>query len=158
MQGMLKNLLAHLRWADEQTFAALAQQQGAPSVAHERFMHVVAAEHVWLCRIRGEGAKVAVWPQFTTDGCQRLMAQNHREFDALVAIDDGALRRQVHYTTSDGRPFIDTVADILMHVAMHGSWHRGQIALLMRQAGGVPVASDYIAFVRGAPAARAGRG
>lgn len=149
MQGMLQKLLGHLRWADEQTFAALSQQPGAATDAHERFMHVVAAEHVWLCRIRGEAPRVAVWPKFSVDGCRTLMAQNHREFAALVAVDEAALRRQVAYTTSDGRPFTDTVADILMHVAMHGSWHRGQIALRMRQSGGTPVPSDYILYVRG---------
>jgi uncharacterized damage-inducible protein DinB len=37
-------------------------------------------------------------------------------------------------------------------VALHGSYHRGQIALLMRQGGGAPAATDYIAFVRDMPA------
>ena len=154
MRALIGKLLGHLRWADEQTFAALAQQKGAPSVAHERFMHVIAAEHVWLCRVRGDPSRSAVWPQFTVDGCQRLMAQNHREFEALLAGDDASLQRSVGYATSDGRTFTNSIADILTHVAMHGSWHRGQIAMLMRQGGGNPVASDYIAWIRGALAAR----
>ena len=150
---LLASLLSHQRWADEQTFAALIADARVPAVAQERFMHVVAAEHVWSCRLRGATPSVAVWPSWTQDGCARLMAQNHREFAALLG-DDAALQREIAYVTSDGRPFRNTVADILLHVALHGSWHRGLVATLVRPAGVPPVSTDYIAFVRGAPAAR----
>ena len=36
---------------------------------------------------------------------------------------------------------------------LHGAYHRGQIALLLREGGAEPAPTDYIAFVRGAPAA-----
>jgi len=36
---------------------------------------------------------------------------------------------------------------------MHGCYHRGQVAMLIRDGGGTPAPTDYIAFVRGAPAA-----
>jgi uncharacterized damage-inducible protein DinB len=38
-------------------------------------------------------------------------------------------------------------------VALHGAYHRGQIAQLLRQNGAQPAATDYIGFVRGVPAA-----
>ncbi|MGG1633398.1 DinB family protein [Paenibacillus sp. NRS-1760] len=31
---------------------------------------------------------------------------------------------------------------------MHGSYHRGQIALLLRQAGAEPILTDYIIYER----------
>ena len=149
----LRRLFDHLRWADDKTFAALKEQKNAPPAMLERFMHVIAAEHVWLSRIRGEPAKVAVWPQFTADGCARLMATNQREFAALID-DPQTWARMVGYTTSDGRKFTNEVGDILLHVALHGQWHRGQVAMLMRQAGMEPVPTDYIAFARGADTAK----
>ena len=36
---------------------------------------------------------------------------------------------------------------------MHGSYHRGQVAMLLRQSGAEPLPTDYIVFVRGVPAA-----
>ena len=72
---LVASLLAHQRWADEQTFAALCAPSGVPAGVQERFMHVVAAEHVWLCRLRAQSPTVAVWPPWTQDGCARLMAQ-----------------------------------------------------------------------------------
>lgn len=42
------------------------------------------------------------------------------------------------------------VRDVLLHVALHGSYHRGQLAWLARTAGAVPTATDFIVFSRGA--------
>ncbi|HEU5359182.1 MAG TPA: DinB family protein, partial [Gemmatimonadales bacterium] len=60
----------------------------------------------------------------------------------------------VTYRNSAGLEFTSTVEDILLHVALHGAYHRGQVARALREGGAVPNATDYIAFIRGAPAAR----
>jgi hypothetical protein len=39
-------------------------------------------------------------------------------------------------------------------IALHGAYHRGQVALVVRGGGGEPASTDYIGFVRGVPAAR----
>ena len=70
----------------------------------------------------------------------------------MTSLDAAELNRPVHYVNSAGQEFVNTVRDILFHVAMHGSYHRGQIALLVREAGGQPAATDFIAFARGADA------
>jgi uncharacterized damage-inducible protein DinB len=44
--------------------------------------------------------------------------------------------------------FQTPIKDLLMHVALHGSYHRGQIAQALRLAGGEPVNTDFITFVR----------
>ena len=41
----------------------------------------------------------------------------------------------------------------MMHVALHGQYHRGKVNLLLRQEGLPPVPPDFIAWVRGVPAA-----
>ena len=75
-------------------------------------------------------------------------------YDRLLdGLDEAALARNVHYTNSAGLEFDSTVGDILLHVALHGAYHRGQIALLVRAGGSAPAPTDYIQFTRGAPAA-----
>jgi uncharacterized damage-inducible protein DinB len=68
-------------------------------------------------------------------------------------LEEADLTREIDYTNTAGRAFRSRVDDILTHVALHGSYHRGQLAMLARQGGGEPASTDYIAFVRGAPAA-----
>jgi len=109
---------------------------------------------VWLSRLRQAPATVAVWPEPDLDGCAHLAKDTHAGYSALLAeLTLADLTREVPYTNSAGVAFRTAVEDILIHVAMHGSYHRGQVALLLRQAGAEPSATDYIAFVRGAPAA-----
>ncbi|HYJ78559.1 MAG TPA: DinB family protein [Longimicrobiaceae bacterium] len=66
------------------------------------------------------------------------------------------LDREVPYINSAGQGFQSTIGDILLHVALHGAYHRGQVAAAVRARGGAPVPTDYIAFVRGVPAATRG--
>jgi len=63
------------------------------------------------------------------------------------------LQKPIAYKNSAGDQFTSTIEDILTHVTMHGAYHRGQIAASIRASGDTPTATDYIAFIRGAPAA-----
>jgi uncharacterized damage-inducible protein DinB len=151
--ALLQRLFAHLGWSNSRTLP-IVSADGVSTEITARFMHLLAAEHVWSCRLRGATPTVPLWAPFDPDLAARLMAANHAEFAALLAsADNAALAREIFYTNSAGQSFRSRIDDILLHVAMHGQWHRGQIAMLVRQSGKEPVPGDYIAFVRGAPAA-----
>lgn len=159
MYATISALLDHLAWADARVLAGLRDSPGGDPRAIELFAHVLGAEHVWLTRIRGAEQRVEVWPTLTLEACGILAAENATDLRAVLeaaAADDDGLQREVSYVNSAGRAFRSTVADILLHVALHGSYHRGQVALLVRQSGGVPASTDYIALARGAPAATHG--
>jgi uncharacterized damage-inducible protein DinB len=90
-----------------------------------------------------------VWPEFSVAKSRDLAARHADLFERLlVDNDDAALARLVDYRNSAGRAFKNSVGDIVTHVAMHGSHHRGQIARLLRQAGQEPPYTDYIQFAR----------
>lgn len=145
-------MLEHLRWADARLVEAL--RGTPPAEALELVGHVAGAEHVWLARLGGRAADVAVWPKLSVEECAVLAASNANAFDALIeGLDEQALQRLVQYTNSAGLPFESSVEDILTHVCMHGQYHRAQVNLLLRRAGLAPAPVDYIAFTRGAAAA-----
>ncbi|MGD0483815.1 MAG: DinB family protein [Gemmatimonadales bacterium] len=153
----LARLAGHLRWADERAQAALRRVGGGPSKALDLYAHLVASEHVWLARLTGVPPRMPVWPALTIEDCAELAAENHREYaEYLLRIESADLDRGMAYTNSAGQLFTSTVEDILLHVCLHGTYHRGQIALLLRQGGDAPEPTDYIAYIRGAPAATGG--
>ena len=85
----------------------------------------------------------------TTREARRWAAENrdgYRRF--LEALTEHDLDRRVEYANSSGRLFHTAVGDVLMHVAMHGAYHRGQVARALREAGGEPVNTDFITYVR----------
>src|SRR3954470_5957826 len=155
MSDHLRRLIEHLEWADTAALGALRASATPDTRALTIYSHVLGAEAVWLARLAGRPSDVAVWPVLTLDQAASLAARNGAELEAFVSsLAPHDLDREIDYRTSDGRAFRSTIEDILLHVALHGSYHRGQIALLIRGGGGEPASTDYIAFARGAPAAR----
>lgn len=150
----LQKLFAHLAWADERAVGALRAAATPPEDALRLMAHVLGTEHVWLARLHQRPAEVPVWPDFTVDDCARLARENHEAFRRLLdALDPAALREEIPYRNSAGIAFRSTREDILLHVALHGMYHRGQVAIALRRAGLAPAPTDFIEFTRGAPAA-----
>ena len=148
---MLVTLLDHVAWADAQAVAALrALPEGSPERAQATrlYAHLAAAAHVWHARLEGRVPEHPVWPELTLEVATELATTSIAGLRAIAGGDDGSLARVVEYRTTAGQSFTNTVADILAHVALHGSYHRGQIAMLTRQGGGTPAATDYIMWVR----------
>jgi uncharacterized damage-inducible protein DinB len=150
----LNRLIAHLAWADDRVLAALRSATTPDPTCLELFAHVLAAEHVWLARLRGDTPRHPVWPALSLEQCAALVQSNQRELQTFVTgLGPEDLGRPITYVNSAGRQFTSRVDDILLHVCLHGTYHRGQIAWELRRSGGVPMPTDYIAYVRGAPAA-----
>lgn len=155
MLAAIVSLFAHLRWSDQRALASLRASNGQPSQARELYAHVLGAEEVWLARLEGRTPAIPVWPDFDIEQCAAWTERSHRNWDGylrgLASADQ--LEQEVAYVNSAGDAFRSTVRDILLQAALHGQYHRGQVALLLRASGFEPATTDYIAMVRGAAAA-----
>jgi uncharacterized damage-inducible protein DinB len=149
MNDLLLRLLAHMRWADSLVADALTTDPLPDPEAVRLLAHIAAVEHLWYARIHERPPEVAVWPTLSVSDARELAARHADLFDALVTgADERALARRVTYRNSAGRTYESSVADIVMHVSMHGGYHRGQIARQLRAAGREPPYTDYIQFTR----------
>ncbi len=156
---LLPTLLDHLAWADARARATiLALDADAPERARAArlYAHLAAAAHVWLSRLEGRVPAHPVWPDLALDDATALAVESIAGLRAVAAGDAAALAREVAYRTSAGAEFRNTVADVLLQVVLHGSHHRGQIAMLARGGGGEPAPTDYIVFAREGGRGRAG--
>ena len=154
MKDHFARLFQHVAWADARVLESLRSAQNPQQRGLELYSHILGSEHVWLSRINGTPRLVDVWPVLTLDECERLGKENIAAFTDLVSrLTPDLLEKPITYRNSAGDQFTSTVEDILTHVAMHGAYHRGQIAAALRAGGDTPRPTDYIAFVRGAPAA-----
>lgn len=147
-------LFDHMEWADRRALASLRAMANPPSTAVELLAHILGAERVWLSRIEGVQSSLAVWPQLTLGEAERALGENADGYRGLLEkLSSAGLQQPITYKTSAGDQFTSTVEDMLTQVVTHGSYHRGQIAAQVRAAGGTPNPTDYIAYIRGAPAA-----
>ncbi len=136
-------------WANQQTLTSLRECPAAHSESVPLLAHLFAAEHVWLSRLLANEPTVAVWPSLTIDECQTLATKNERAWtDYFESVPDNGLYATVEYRNSRGESFSNSVMDILTHVTLHGGYHRGQIAKVVRRGGGTPAITDFIVFAR----------
>ena len=144
----MRRLMTHDGWANAAALAAL-RIGPAPDKARAWMAHIIGAERVWMSRIREEPPTMAVWPDLDLDACAAELTELVADWMRLVdGLEEDGLEESVAYRNSKGEFWTSTVADILTHVALHASYHRGQIAAAVREAGGEPAYTDYIHAVR----------
>ena len=144
----LARLFAYDAWANAESLASI-RGAGAPTAAVRLIAHVAAAERLWKSRIDADPAPVAVWPDWDPDACGRELETMAREWDVyLTTLSAAELARPVPYVNSKGERWTTSVDDVLAHVVLHSSYHRGQIAYVLRAGGGEPAYTDYAHCVR----------
>ncbi|NNF04283.1 MAG: hypothetical protein HKN17_07435 [Rhodothermales bacterium] len=154
MATHISRLFEHLWWADERCWHALSAMDDPPNDLVGLYAHIIGAELVWIDRIEGVPQSADVWPEVDLSGALELAdTARERYLDFIERLEPGTLQENVAYINSAGKQFESSVEDILLHVALHGAYHRGQVALGVRTYGAAPEPTDYIAFIRGAPAA-----
>lgn len=153
MTEHIYRLFRHMSWADDRLIKLLEDIEVDADARRETarlLAHLIAAERVWLLRaMRGDAASVPIWPDWSLGEVVRAARETRAGYEQLLEeVTEDELRRVVEYRNSKGTEFHTELGDILIHVAMHGSYHRGQIAAAVRRGGGEPVNTDFITFVR----------
>jgi uncharacterized damage-inducible protein DinB len=113
--------------------------------------HLAAAEWVWLSRWRGISPTIPLPDtEFeTVDIAAKRLTELDTELGRYVeALDEPGLNEVKSYRTIDGKPFSNELQEMLLHLINHSSYHRGQIAALLRQVGATPQGTDLISFFR----------
>ena len=148
MLEFLRNLFAYDKWAIDRSLGTLREPQN--SRAQAMLSHILLAEKIWLTRLRGEDpTTINVFEELPLAECVRLSAElNAAYLQYIDSLTESDLSKLVSYETIKGDPFQTPIKDILTHVGIHGAYHRGQIAMLVRDGGGTAIGTDYILFTR----------
>jgi uncharacterized damage-inducible protein DinB len=113
--------------------------------------HLIAARQLWLFRMGAGGEQPRdFFPTGLTlaDLAARLKAIEAAWSKFLAGLTNEALARPFEYQSLDSGRYRNTVEDILTQLFGHSWYHRGQIASLVRTAGGEPAATDFVFWTR----------
>lgn len=133
-------------WASTATARSLVGAD-APELPRRRFAHLAGAHEVWLARVAGEPVASPVWPELDVVAALASLRDSVARWKAHLAAP-GTLARRLDYVTSKGDALSNTVGEILVHLLLHGAYHRGQIAGDLRAAGREPAVTDLIVALR----------
>jgi len=140
---------SYTKWADRETLASLERAGEPPARALQIMAHILAAEQLWLNRLRNEASATPVWPDWTLAQCAASAGNIHAQWNEYLhtlTVDDMSVR--ISYTNSQGEQFSNEIGEVLTHVVTHGAYHRGQIAAELRRAGFTPAMTDFIHAAR----------
>lgn len=161
MAHTLTDHLAYNLWANERIGHLLmaqddallqAEQKSSFASINKTLFHIWDAEVIWLTRLKG--ISLTDWPSKTFNGTKADMLHgfiaNSVAFKNFIgAQDESFFQKTIGYKSMRGDSHESAVEEILYHVVNHGTYHRGQIVTLLRNAGAQQVVNtDMIAWFR----------
>jgi len=149
MKQYFLKLYQYNAWSNKRVLNCLTSQR----VGDEKILgimgHIVAAQFLWLHRIKGlPPAEVKLWDGgYTLSQLVTMSEEAGRLWLEYVEQTDD-FNRALTYFNYVGDPYTNNVEMIMIHLVNHSSYHRAQIALLLRQNGFEPINTDFITYDR----------
>ena len=152
------DLYAYTEWANDRMLRcaealeaeAWAQDLGGsfPTLGGT-LAHLISAEWVWVQRWTGVNPTARpAWLEAPAPAVLRTalaeVEQDRRAF--LGGLVDADLARPVTYTLFNGSTTTQPLRDLLLHVVNHSTYHRGQVASMLRRLGQTPPPTDYVLY------------
>jgi uncharacterized damage-inducible protein DinB len=155
-----RNLYNYNSWANRRALdscSPLSEEQFTRDLrssfrsVRDTLLHISWAEWLWLERWHGrspaESWRAADFPSL--ESVRRRGAEIDRNLlDYVASLMQEDLDRMVSHKTTAGAPQSAPLWQMLQHLANHGTYHRGQIATMLRQLDGKSLATDLILFYR----------
>jgi len=107
--------------------------------------HILNAHTHWNNKILELQQKIH-WDKYVIEKFKDQNMENYRS--SIFILENYDLNDPVHYKNRIGNSYKNNITDILFHVINHSTYHRGQIAMLTRDVGLLPISTDYIFFKR----------
>jgi uncharacterized damage-inducible protein DinB len=148
MKEYFNTLYRYNAWANRRIMACLERQQVEDEKILSILGHLVAAQFIWLCRIKDlPKSQYALWGKYSLAEL-RAMVEESADLWLSFLDEHNTFDRVLKYTNFVGDYYENNVRDIMIHLVNHGTYHRGQIALLLRDKGFEPVNTDLITYDR----------
>ena len=138
-------LIAYNRWANERLIekCELMDSDDYLGRVHLLMAHILGAQQTWLDRFEG-----VVEKRETPTDLAELMEGFESSHSALDwwagGFQDRDWERMLAYRSSDGEAHYRPLGELVAHLVNHGTYHRGEIAAIVTQAGHSPGDLDYL--------------
>jgi len=156
----IRQLFDYNAWANGRSLQGAAQLSDEQFVkpvgssfssVRDTLVHICGAEWVWLERCNGRSpAAIPDVSNVQTISALRehWVPQAEQLFAFVQGLTQNELDRVMEYKTINFGVYKNPLWQSLQHLANHGTYHRGQVATMLRQLGVKPVLSDLMHFYR----------
>jgi len=148
MKTYFLKLYQYNEWANRRVLKAIKEQMVTDEKILSLFSHQMVANFLWLHRVKAlPPPPYELWKTYTLDVLTKMVDDASNDWLSYIR-DNDTFDRILKYNNFTGDYFENNVEHIMMHLVNHGTYHRGQIALLMRMRGYQPINTDFITYDR----------
>ncbi len=135
-------------WANRKVIGCLEIQMVTDEKILSVFGHLMAANFIWLNRIKDlPKSKYELWGKYDLHELKKMVEEADELWMIFLQSTEN-FDRIMKYRNYVGDYFENNVQQIMIHLVNHGTYHRGQVAILLRQNGYEPVNTDFITYDR----------
>jgi uncharacterized damage-inducible protein DinB len=150
---MFKDHFIHLfkynDWATRQTAESIMNLKKKNRKSEELLSHIISAQKIWLNRVLGKDINIDPWQKLTEEEWIPQSTPLTAEWiNLLESLHEEDFEKRIEYLNMRGERFSNTIKDIIVHVINHSTYHRAQIAHLIKKSGEEPARTDYIVYQR----------
>jgi uncharacterized damage-inducible protein DinB len=153
----IRDLLLHMEWADSLVWETVLAQPGAHSDGNirERLYHAHVVQRAYLQIWRGEPLDMPDVSSFEDmQAIHAWVRDYYRQAGRyLDTADAETLQREVQFPWAQqlverwGSPRPATLVQTIIQIISHTTYHRGQVNTRLRELGGEPPLTDFIAWI-----------
>lgn len=148
MKSFFLKWYSYNAWANRKLINCIEQQQVNDQKILTTMGHLLSANFIWLNRIKGlPKSEYKLWGEYSLAQLKTMVEEADKQWMDFIQ-SQGDFNRLLKYNNYVGDYFENNVEQIMIHLVNHGSYHRGQVAMLLRQKGFEPVNTDYITYDR----------
>lgn len=148
MKPYLLKLYQYNAWANKRVLDCMYRQNVSDEKILSLMSHVLSAQFIWLNRIKGlPTSPFPLWQLYKLNELITMASDVGQNWLTFIE-ESESFDRELSYNNYVGDPYVNKVEQIMIHLVNHGTYHRGQVALLLRQKGFEPVNTDYITYDR----------
>lgn len=148
MKKYFLKLYQYNEWANRRVLKAISGQDVQDEKILSLFSHQMSANYLWLHRIKGlPPPPYELWKTYPVTELARMVDEVSAMWLQFIN-ETESFDRILKYNNYTGDYFENNVEAIMMHLVNHGTYHRGQIALLLRMRGFEPINTDFITYDR----------
>jgi uncharacterized damage-inducible protein DinB len=147
------------RWANAKVLDAVAvlsneqftKELGSSySSVRDTLTHILSAEEVWFMRWKGISPKSMLDPAYFPDvrSLQSKWAEVELDqWNFVSKLSDESLQESVEYQNFKEETWEYALWQMIHQMVSHSTYHRGQVAAMLRQLGAVPPPVDFLIYV-----------
>ena len=154
---LIHSLMRYKMWADAQlmeTVLALPALVTAPEGPYVTAIirHFHTADCVFMAHLLGVAHEYTSSnpsePATLAELQSRVAAIDEWYVKYTRSLDANDLGQALQVTFTDGQEQVLTRSDILLHVSLHGAYHRGNVGILLKKCGSEPPPDRFTTYLR----------